>query len=84
MSPRFELRTAEGDILAPEEIKTVSRDFSPFVIHKMIFTRDPKKDFNLYVFEGEKVLDQRLVGKGQMTESKLNLAVASCMMTRLF
>ncbi len=79
MTPRFELRTPEGDTLAPEEIKVVSREFSPFSIHKMIFTRDPKKDFNLYVFDGEKVVDQRLVGKGQMTESKLNLAVASCM-----
>lgn len=72
------MRSAEGDVLAPEEIKTVSRNFSAYVIHKMIFTRDPKKDFNLYVFDGEKVLDQRLIGKGQVTESKLNLAVASC------
>lgn len=76
---RFELRTAEGEIVAPEEIKTVTREFSPYTLHKMIFTRDQKKDFNLYAFDGEKVVDQRLVGKGQQAEARLNLAVASCM-----
>lgn len=79
ISPRFELRTAEGEILIPEEIKTVTREFSPYVLHKMIFSRDQKKDFNLFVFDGEKVIDQRLVGKGQQNQDRLNLAVASCM-----
>ncbi len=31
---RFELRSAEGEIIAPEEIKTVSRDFSEYSILK--------------------------------------------------
>lgn len=76
---RFELRTAEGEIIAPEEVKTVTRDFSQHELHKIIFTRDQKKDFNLYVFEGEKILDQRLIGKGPGEQNKLNVAVASCM-----
>ncbi len=79
MKPRFELRTAEGEILQPEEIKIVTREFSEHTLHKMIFTRDPKKDFNLYVFDGEKIIDQRLIGKGQAEVAKLNIAVASCM-----
>lgn len=79
IKPRFELRSAEGEILNPEEIKTVTRDFSPYTLHKMIFTRDQKKDFNFYVFDGEKIVDQRLIGKGQTDEAKLNVAVASCM-----
>lgn len=79
IKPRFELRSADGEILNPEEIKTVTRDFSAFTLHKMIFTRDQKKDFNFYVFDGEKIVDQRLVGKGQTDEAKLNVAVVSCM-----
>lgn len=79
LSARFELRSAEGEIIAPEEVKTVARDFSPYVVQKIIFLRDQKKDFNLYVFDGEKIVDQRLVGKGQAHSGKLNLAVASCM-----
>ncbi len=78
-TPRFELRSAEGEILKPEEVKTVNRNFTPYTLHKMIFLRDQKKDFNLYVFEGEKIVDQRLVGKGQQQNGKLNIAVASCM-----
>jgi alkaline phosphatase D len=79
MKPRFELRTAEGEILVPEEVKTVTRDFSDYTVHKFIFTRDQKKDFNLYVFDGDKIVDQRLVGKGQAEDAKLNIAVGSCM-----
>jgi alkaline phosphatase D len=79
MEPRFELQTAEGEILKPEETKVVTRDYSDYSLHKIIFTRDQKKDFNLFVFDGDKVIDQRLIGKGQMEENKLNLAVASCM-----
>lgn len=79
LKPRFELRSAEGEILHPEEIKTVTREFSAHTLHKMIFTRDQKKDFNFYVFDGEKIVDQRLIGKGQQNQDKLNVAVASCM-----
>jgi alkaline phosphatase D len=79
LSPRFEIRSADGEIIAPEELKTVARDFAPYTLHKMLFTRDPKKEYNLYVFDGEKIVDQRLIGKGQQSENRLNLAVVSCM-----
>jgi len=79
LSLRFELRSAEGEVIAPDESKIVSRDFSDFVVHKIVFIRDQQKDFNLYVYQGEKIVDQRLIGKGQKEQSKLRLAVASCM-----
>lgn len=74
---RFELRSAEGEILEPVEVKTVSRDFSDLVVHKVLFTREQIKDFNLYVYDGVRIVDQRLVGKGQRESSKLRLAVVS-------
>jgi alkaline phosphatase D len=76
---RFELRSAEGDIVTPDETKVVSRDYSDYVVHKVVFIREQQKDFNLYVYEGDRIIDQRLIGKGQKEESKLRLAVASCM-----
>lgn len=76
---RFELRSAEGEIIAPDETKIVSRDYSDFVVHKVVFIRDQLKMFNLYVFQGDRIVDQRLVGRGQKEESKLKIAVASCM-----
>ncbi len=76
---RFELRSAEGEVLAPDETKIVSRDYNDFVVHKVVFVRDQQKDFNLYVYQNEKIVDQRLIGKGQKEQSKLRLAVASCM-----
>ncbi len=76
---RFELRTSEGKILKPEEIKIVSRPFSEYVIHKMVFVRDSKVLYNLVVYEGEKVVDQRLIGQGQLESQHLRLAIASCM-----
>jgi alkaline phosphatase D len=74
----FEIRSAEGEIIAPEEVKTVTRSFSPWVLHKILFTRDQIKDFNLYVYHNKKIIDQRLVGKGQLNQSRLKLAVLSC------
>ncbi len=74
----FELRSADGEIIKPDETKIVSRPHSPWVIHKIIFSRDQKKDFNLYAFENQKLIDQRLIGKGQLDDSKLKLAVLSC------
>ena len=76
---RFELRDEAGNVLQPDQIKTVLRDFSDFVIHKILFSRDQQKDFNLVVFEEEKLVDQRLVGKGQKESSRLKIAVASCL-----
>lgn len=75
---RFEMRSAEGEILGPAEIKLVTRPYSPWAIHKMVFLRDQLKDYNLYVYEENKIIDQRLVGKGQINQSKLRLAVLSC------
>lgn len=75
----FELRSFEGDIITPDESKIISRSTSDYGVHKVIFTRDPQKEYNLFVFENGKQIDQRLVGKGQRENSKLRLAVASCM-----
>ncbi len=75
---RFELRSAEGEIIAPEEIKVVGRDFSAYSLHKMVFLRNPAKDYNIYVFENERVIDQRLIGRGQNKEERLRVAVVSC------
>jgi alkaline phosphatase D len=76
---RFELRSAEDDVLAPADIKTVTRPFSNYVIYKMVFNYDQKKFYNLYAFNQDQLIDQRLVGKGQKGPSSLRLAVASCM-----
>lgn len=75
----FELRDEEGQIILPDEIKLISRDFSDFVVHKIIFSRDQQKDFNLFALEGEKIVDQRLIGRGQRDLSSLKVAVVSCM-----
>lgn len=76
---RFELRDENGEIIAPDETKIVSRDFSPYVVHKTVFVRDPQKDYNFYAFDGASIVDQRLVGRGQKSPSHLRIAVASCM-----
>ncbi|MBA2405721.1 MAG: hypothetical protein H0V66_13170, partial [Bdellovibrionales bacterium] len=75
---KFEMRSAEGEILAPVAINVVTRPFSPWAIHKILFTRDQSKEFNLYVYENQKIIDQRLVGKGQLNQSRVRLAVLSC------
>ena len=75
----FELRSAEGEILVPEEVKVITRPFSPWKIHKVVFSREQTKEYNLYVYENKKVIDQRLIGRGQLNESRLKLAVVSCM-----
>ena len=77
-SMRFELRSQEGEVLAPEEIKKIERDFSTWAVYKILFLRDQEKDFNLYAFENEKLVDQRLIGKGQTAPSTLRLGVISC------
>lgn len=76
---RFELRSAEGEVLAPTDSKIVYRSFSDFVIHKVLFIKTTDQDYNLYAFENEKILDQRLIGRGQQNPDKLKIAVASCM-----
>lgn len=75
----FELRDELGEIITPAETKVISKDFSDYAVHKTVFERDPQKIYNLYVFEGQKIIDQRLVGRGQKENSKLRLAVVSCM-----
>jgi hypothetical protein len=76
---KFELRNFEGEILLPEEIRIITRSFSDYVIHKIIFNRDPSKEYNLFAYEGDRLIDQRLVGKGQKEASRLLLAIASCL-----
>lgn len=75
----FQLRDESGAIINPDETKIVTREFSDYGVHKIIFSRDQKKIYNLYVFENDKIVDQRLVGRGQREESKLKIAVVSCM-----
>lgn len=75
---RFELRSLEGEVVVPDETKKVERDSSDYVVYKIVFTRDQAKDYNLYVYENEKIVDQRLIGKGQRAENHLKLAVVSC------
>ena len=75
----FELRDELGEIITPAETKIISKDFSDYAVHKAVFERDHQKIYNLYVFEGQKIVDQRLVGLGQRENSKLRLAVVSCM-----
>ena len=75
---RFELRDVDGEILSPDETKIVTRSYSDYRVHKIVFTRDPKKDYNLYAYEGDKIIDQRLVGRGQKEITHLKVAVVSC------
>ena len=76
---RFEMRSADGAVLSPEEVQIVTRPDSAWVVHKILFLRDQAQDYNLYAYENTKIIDQRLVGKGQLNQSKLRLAVMSCM-----
>jgi alkaline phosphatase D len=76
---RLELRSFEGETLVPDETKVVSRPYSNDVVYKVLFSRDPLKEYNLFVFQNDKIVDQRLVGRGQRDVSKIKLAVASCM-----
>lgn len=75
----FELKDESGNTLTPAEVKLVERSDSDYVIHKMIFVRDPSKLYNLFVYQGQSLVDQRLVGQGQKQRSSLRLAVVSCM-----
>ncbi len=76
---RFELRSSEDAVINPDVIKVVTREGSNYAIHKMVFVRDPQKIYNLYVYEGDHIVDQRLVGRGQKSSTALRLVVASCM-----
>lgn len=76
---KFELRDEQGTILTPAESKTISKDFSDYGIYKAVFERDPSKVYNLYVYDGGKIIDQRLVGSGQKEVSKLRMVVVSCL-----
>ncbi len=76
---KFQLRDESGIIISPEETKIITRGFSDYGVHKAVFSRDNSKIYNLYVFENEKIVDQRLVGRGQKEESKLKIAVVSCL-----
>lgn len=75
---KFELRSAEGAIVVPEEVKTITHPYSSWMVYKLLFLRDQTKEYNLYVFENNKIIDQRLVGKGQINQSRLKIAVVSC------
>jgi hypothetical protein len=74
---RFEIRSESGHTYPPIEYRKITYDFSPYAVHKLIFHHDQEKDHNIYVFEGEKLVDQRLIGKGSLNPSRLKLAVAS-------
>ena len=74
----FDLRSAEGEIVSPDEVKKITRQGSSWSVHKLIFLRDQKKDFNLYIYQDGKLIDQRLIGRGQKNQSSLRVAVVSC------
>lgn len=76
---RFELRSEDAEIIEPDQTKTIEKSYSDFVIHKVLFSRDSSKEYNLYVYQNNKVIDQRLIGRGQKDPSKLRLVVASCL-----
>lgn len=74
---RFEIRSESGHTFPPIEYAKITQDYSPFAVHKIIFHHDQQKDHNIYVFEDESLIDQRLIGKGSLDPSRLKLAVAS-------
>lgn len=73
----FELRSNEGEVVTPEEIRMVTRSTSDYGVHKVLFARDGQKEYNLFVYQDGKLIDQRLIGKGQRENSKLKVAVAA-------
>jgi len=76
---KFELRNEESEIIEPDVVKIVERSYSDFVVHKVLFSRDASKDYNLFVYQNNKVIDQRLIGKGQRDVSRLRMVIASCL-----
>ncbi len=76
---RFELRNEEGKTITPEDLKVITREHSEYAVFKMVFFFEQAQDHNIYVFEGDNLIDQRLIGKGSLTPAKLTLAVASCL-----
>lgn len=78
-SLRFELRDASGEIIAPDESKIIDRSHSDYVVYKLIFGREQERDYNIYVFEGQKLIDQRLIGRGASNPDNLRMAIASCL-----
>lgn len=74
---KFELQSAEGESIIPEETKIITRDYSPYAVHKVLFTWGPEKEYNLIVKKGADIVDQRLVGKGQKEDAHLTLAMVS-------
>lgn len=74
---RFELRNEDDEVHAPNNIKVHERDFSPFAIYKVAFSKEVAKEYNLVIYLGSKIIDQRLIGKGQRESTKLKLAVVS-------
>lgn len=74
---RFELRNEDDEIHSPNNVKFHERDFSPFALYKVAFSKEAGKEYNLVVYLGNKVIDQRLVGKGQKESTKLKLILVS-------
>lgn len=74
---RFELRNEDDEVHSPNSIKIHERDFSNYAIYKISFSKETGKEYNLVVYLGNKVIDQRLVGKGQKESTKLKLIVVS-------
>jgi hypothetical protein len=74
---RFELRDEKANILKPEKMLVLKRDFSKYQIYKILFQKKPDTDYNLYAFHLDKVIDQRLVGSGPKKNSENNLIILS-------
>ncbi len=76
---KFELRDANSKIILPEDQVIISKDFSTFSVHKIFFNKEAKKDYNLFVFNKDKLIDQRLVGKEVSRDQENKIIVASCL-----
>lgn len=73
------LQAPEGEKISPESSQTVSREDSDFAVLKLLFLKSSAPSYNLFVYDGGKLIDQRLVGHGPRAANKLDLVVASCM-----
>ena len=64
----FELRSAEGEVIEPDEVKTVTRPFSEWAIHKVVFVRDQLKEFKA----AGKVQLRKFLDDINATDTKMN------------
>lgn len=78
---RLTVITPQGETLPPEKSELVTRETSPWVIHKVRFAGlvNHPGNFQLVVEESTQVRDQRTFGLFSNQGDKLRFAVGSCM-----